>query len=152
MSFLWALSLQYVSCLSISVHAYMWLSMCYPDCRRLTGTIWLLEKHLHLWGQSSTCCGSQQYGRLSKSLESREKLSQTQTDSFWCVAMKPVGDLWPHPNMRFEKLEEKTFHFYNFFHLYENTLIPADTQRALKPAQHTQSGPMKARGCFVTCD
>lgn len=96
----------------ISACAYVWFSVCYADCRKLALAIWLLEEHLHLWRQSSTCCESQQYRRLSKSLERRGELSQTQTDSFWCLAMKPVGDSWPHPNMRLAKLEEQTFCFF----------------------------------------
>ncbi len=41
-----------------------------------------------------------------------EELSQTQTDSFWCPAMKPVGDPWPHPNMRLAEVEDGTFSFF----------------------------------------
>lgn len=95
----------------VCVCACVRFRLCYLLCRRLVLTIWLLEKHLHLWRQWSTCCVSQQRKRLSKSLERREELSQTQTDSFWCLAMKPVGDLWPHHNMRLENLEDKTFSF-----------------------------------------
>ena len=108
------------TCVYLNLCVCMWFRMCYSDCWKLALTIWLLEKHLHLWRQSSTCCVSQWCRRLSKSLESRGNYHKHRLIA---------SDVWPWSQLEIHEIRKKwrtkLFVSFNFFsNTWKHTKTP----------------------------